>query len=55
MGIRQEINLEILINLSPELVIGSALNGNNKSYASIQKMGIPIIYNGDWLEENSFR
>jgi iron complex transport system substrate-binding protein len=51
LGKEQTINTERLIELAPEVVIGFGLNGNNKTYKTIERNGIPIIYNGDWLEE----
>ncbi|QTD37842.1 ABC transporter substrate-binding protein [Polaribacter batillariae] len=51
LGTEQQINTEKLLALSPELVIGFALNGNNKTYNTISKNNIPVLYNGDWLEE----
>ena len=51
LGAEQDINTEKLIAIEPELVVGVSLNPNNKLYANIKKLGIPVIYNGDWLEE----
>jgi iron complex transport system substrate-binding protein len=31
-------------------VIGFGINGNNKTFETIKKSGIPVIYNGDWNE-----
>ena len=51
LGSEQTMNTEKLIELAPELVIGFGLNGNNKTYKTAQRNGIPVLYNGDWLEE----
>ena len=51
LGLEQDINTEKLLDLSPELVVGFTLNGNNKMYNTILKSKIPVIFNGDWLEE----
>ena len=51
LGNERTINAEKLIELAPNLVIGFGLNGNNKAYQTIERNGIPVIYNGDWLEE----
>jgi iron complex transport system substrate-binding protein len=51
LGNTRDINTEILIELSPEVVIGFSLSSNNKMYYNIENVGIPVIYNGDWLEE----
>ncbi|MDX1543015.1 MAG: ABC transporter substrate-binding protein [Christiangramia sp.] len=50
LGQNENINTEILIDLSPDVVIGFAINASNKSFETIQKTGIPVIYNGDWTE-----
>ncbi len=51
LGNERTINTEKLIELAPDLVIGFGLNGNNKAYKTIERNGIPVIYNGEWLEE----
>ncbi|TBW29003.1 ABC transporter substrate-binding protein [Gramella sp. KN1008] len=50
LGQNENINTEVLIDLSPDAVIGFAINASNKSFETIQKTGIPVIYNGDWTE-----
>ena len=51
LGNGQDMNTEILLALQPELVVGFSLQSNNKVYNNIQKAKIPVIFNGDWLEE----
>ena len=51
LGNDNSINTEILIDLNPELVMAFAMSAGNKSLGTIEKVGIPVIYNGDWLEE----
>jgi iron complex transport system substrate-binding protein len=51
LGNEQDINTEILLNLQPEIVIGFSMSSNNKMFANIEKAGIPVLLNGDWLEE----
>lgn len=50
LGRNEDINTEVLINLSPDLVVGFAVDGVNKTLSIIKKTGIPIVYNGDWTE-----
>lgn len=45
------LNTEMVIALQPEAVIGFALDDSDKAYSTLRKNEIPIIYNGDWLEE----
>ena len=52
LGNDNSINTEILIDLNPNLVMAFAMSAGNKSLSTIEKSGIPVIYNGDWLEEN---
>ncbi len=51
LGINESINTEILIDLQPDIVIGFAINNHNKAYKTIKNSGIPIVYNGDWVEK----
>jgi len=51
LGHEESINTELLLDLKPNLVVGFSLNSNNKMFSVIQKLGIPVILNGDWMEE----
>lgn len=51
IGKENSLNTEILLDLQPELVVGFSVSSADKSLTTIQKSGIPVIYNGDWLEE----
>jgi iron complex transport system substrate-binding protein len=51
LGNEENINTEVLLDLEPNLVVGFSINSNNKMFATIEKMGIPVILNGAWLEE----
>jgi iron complex transport system substrate-binding protein len=51
IGKESSLNTEILLDLQPELVVGYSITSANKSLETIKKAGIPVIYNGDWLEE----
>lgn len=50
LGRNEDINTEVLIEINPDLVVGFAIDGNNKSLNTIKKTGIPVVYNGDWTE-----
>ena len=52
IGKESSLNTEILLELQPELIVGYSVSSSDKTYTTIQKAGIPVIYNGDWLEEN---
>lgn len=51
LGNEENINTELLLDLHPDVVVGFSLNSNNKMFATIEKLGIPVLLNGDWLEE----
>jgi iron complex transport system substrate-binding protein len=51
IGKESSLNTEILLDLQPELVVGYSITSADKSLTTVQKSGISVIYNGDWLEE----
>ena len=51
IGKESALNTEILLDLQPELVVGYSITSADKSLTTVQKSGISVIYNGDWLEE----
>lgn len=52
LGRNESINTEVLISLQPDMVVGFAVNGSNKTFNTIEKSGIPVVFNGDWIEES---
>ncbi|MGR7811900.1 ABC transporter substrate-binding protein [Lacinutrix undariae] len=52
LGKNEGINTEVLLELHPNLVVGFGIDGNNKSFETIKKSNIPVIYNGDWVEKS---
>jgi iron complex transport system substrate-binding protein len=51
LGNNETITTEALIELQPEVLIGFSIDHQNKAYETIQRFGIPVVYNGDWAEE----
>lgn len=51
IGKEGSLNTEILLDLHPELVVGYSVSSADKSLTTLQKAGIQVVYNGDWLEE----
>ncbi|MBJ6367101.1 ABC transporter substrate-binding protein [Snuella sedimenti] len=47
-----DINMELLLYLAPELVIGFSVNGNDKTLNKIEKFNIPVAFDGAWTEEH---
>ncbi|WP_308991216.1 ABC transporter substrate-binding protein [Mariniflexile litorale] len=52
LGKNEGINTEVLLELKPDVVIGFGIDGNNKTFEIIKKSGVPVIFNGDWVEES---
>jgi iron complex transport system substrate-binding protein len=52
LGKNESINTEILLELKPDIVIGFGIDGKNRSLEIIKKSGIPVIFNGDWVESS---
>ena len=52
LGKNEAINTENLLALKPDVVIGFSIDGSNKSFNTIQKSGIPVVFNSDWTESS---
>lgn len=52
LGQNESLNTERAIELHPDAVITFGVEGENKSVNSLQRAGIPVLYNGDWVEKN---
>lgn len=52
LGQNEALNTERLLELQPDVVVGFAVEGSNKSLNTIEKTGIPVLYNSDWLDEH---
>jgi len=50
LGNEQDFNTEVLLSLQPDVVVAFSMGKSNKLYNNIEQNGIPVIYNGDWLE-----
>jgi iron complex transport system substrate-binding protein len=50
LGMNDVLNTEMVLELNPELIIGFSINEENKTYDILKKAGIPVVYNGDWVE-----
>jgi iron complex transport system substrate-binding protein len=53
LGKNEGINTEVLLELNPNVVVGFGVEGVNKTFETIKKAGIPVIYNGDWVESSA--
>jgi len=52
LGKNEGINTEVLLELKPDVVVGFGVDGNNKTFETIKNSGIPVIFNGDWVEDS---
>ena len=52
LGSEQNMNLEKILTLQPNLVMGYTLTHATGSYKSLKQVGIPILYNADFLEQH---
>jgi iron complex transport system substrate-binding protein len=52
LGTNQLMNVEAAIILEPDLVMGFSIDDSNPTYQKIEEAGIPVLYNGDWVEEH---
>ncbi len=52
LGNDLEINIELLLELNPELVLGFSVNGVNTKLDQIEKLGIPVVLDGAWTEQH---
>lgn len=50
LGMNDDLNTEVLIDLSPEVLITFAVSGGNKAAETVERAGIPVLYNADWTE-----
>lgn len=53
LGKNEGINTEVLLELNPDIVIGFGVDGVNKTFETIKKANIPVVYNGDWVESSA--
>ena len=50
LGPESSINLELLVALQPELVMGYMLSGDYGQWAKIEELGVPVVINAEYLE-----
>lgn len=52
LGIDKEMNLEMLVSLAPDVVMGYSLSGDLAKLNKINKFGIPVVINAEYLEDH---
>lgn len=48
----ENVNLELVLDLQPDLIVGHSYDGENKKLENIKNAGLKIVYNGDWVENS---
>lgn len=52
LGKNEGLNTEIVLELKPNVVVGFGIDGSNRSLETLKNAGIPVIFNGDWVENS---
>lgn len=50
IGPNGQLNLEEVLALQPDVVIGYGMGPDNRSFEALQRAGVPVVLNGDWTE-----
>jgi iron complex transport system substrate-binding protein len=52
LGVDLGLNIERIALLKPDILMGYTLTGNYGQYAKIEKLGVPVVMNAEYLEEH---
>ncbi len=52
VGQNEKLNIEQLIDLSPELIVTFGIDNNNPMINNLEKSGLKILIQGDWMEQS---
>ncbi|MEN8815376.1 MAG: ABC transporter substrate-binding protein [Nonlabens sp.] len=52
LGTNELMNVESTLLLDPDVVMGFSIDDSNPTYQKIITAGIPVIYNGEWVEKH---
>ena len=52
IGVGQNLNTEVIIDIAPDVIVGYGIDNNNPSLDNLQKSGLKVILNGDWNEQS---
>ena len=52
VGVNENLNTEVLIDMNPDLIVSFGLNGSNPTLDNLQKSGLKVMLNGDWTEQS---
>lgn len=52
IGVDLGLNIEGIAVLKPDMLMGYTLTGNYGQYSKIEKLGVPVVMNAEYLEEH---
>lgn len=52
VGQNEKLNIEQLIDLDPDLIVTFGIDNNNPMIENLQKSGLKILIQGDWMEQS---
>lgn len=52
VGVNENLNTEVLIDQNPDLIVSFGLNNSNPTLDNLQKSGLKVMLNGDWVEQS---
>lgn len=52
IGQNERINTEIVVDLTPDVLVSFAINESNQTLENLKQAGIKVLLNGDWNEKN---
>ena len=52
VGSNLSLNTEVIVDMQPDVVVAFGVNGQRDTHQVIEKAGIPMVYHGDWMEQN---
>lgn len=52
VGQNEKLNMEQLIDLTPELIVTFGVDNNNPMIRNLEKSGLKVMIQGDWMEQS---
>ena len=52
LGVDKSLNIEMLLELDPDMVMTYSISGNDPVTRQLRDLGIPVLINGEYLEEH---
>jgi iron complex transport system substrate-binding protein len=52
VGQNESLNIEKLIDMSPDLIVTFGIDNNNPTLTNLQKSGLKVLIQGDWMEQS---